>query len=92
MKQYLNTLYITTPESYLFKDGECVAIKQEGQVKGKIPVHTLGSLVLFGQVSCSPFLLGHCAENGTGRPTILKPARDWRGRFVSEKFSIAVPY
>ena len=64
MKQYLNTLYITTPESYLFKDGECVAIKQEGQVKGKIPVHTLGSLVLFGQVSCSPFLLGHCAENG----------------------------
>lgn len=64
MKQYLNTLYVTTPESYLFKDGECVAIKQEGQVKGKIPVHTLGSLVLFGQVSCSPFLLGHCAENG----------------------------
>lgn len=59
MKQYLNTLYITTPESYLFKDGECVAIKQEGQVKGKIPVHTLGGLVLFGQVSCSPFLLGH---------------------------------
>ena len=46
MKQYLNTLYVTTPESYLFKDGECVAIRQAGQVRGKIPIHTLGSLVL----------------------------------------------
>ena len=64
MKAYLNTLYVTTPESYLFKEGECIAVRQEGQVKGKIPVHTLGSLVLFGHVSCSPFLLRHCAENG----------------------------
>lgn len=64
MKQYLNTLYITTPESYLYKEGECIAVKQEGKLKGKLPIHTLGSLVMFGQVSCSPFLLGHCAENG----------------------------
>ena len=63
MKQYLNTLYITTPESYLYKEGECVAIKQEGIVKGKIPIHTLGSIVMFGQISASPFLLGHCAAN-----------------------------
>lgn len=64
MKQFLNTLYISTQESYLAKDGECVSVKHEGRVKGKIPIHTLGSLVLFGNVSCSPFLLGHCAENG----------------------------
>lgn len=64
MKQHLNTLFITTQESYLGKDGECVAVHQEGALKAKIPIHTLESLVLFGQVSCSPFLLGHCAENG----------------------------
>ncbi len=63
MKQHLNTLYITTPESYLAKDGECVAVYQGNSLKAKIPIHTLGGLVLFGQVSCSPFLLGHCAEN-----------------------------
>ena len=63
MKQHLNTLYVTTQESYLSKDGECVAVHHSGEVKGKIPIHTLGGLVLFGQVSCSPFLLGHCAEN-----------------------------
>lgn len=63
MKQHLNTLFITTQESYLAKDGECVAVYQGDTLKGKIPIHTLGGLVLFGQVSCSPFLLGHCAEN-----------------------------
>lgn len=63
MKQHLNTLYVTTQESYLAKDGECVAVHQAGNLKTKIPIHTLGGLVLFGQISCSPFLLGHCAEN-----------------------------
>jgi CRISPR-associated endonuclease Cas1 len=28
------------------------------------PIHTLGSLVCFGHVSCSPPLMGLCAENG----------------------------
>lgn len=64
MKHHLNTLYITTQETYLAKDGECVAVHHDGSCKHKIPVHTLESLVLFGQVSCSPFLLGHCAEKG----------------------------
>ena len=64
MKPLLNTLFVTTQESYLAKDGECVAVYQGDELKGKVPVHTLGGLVLFGQVSCSPFLLGHCAERG----------------------------
>jgi CRISPR-associated protein Cas1 len=64
MKQCLNTLYVGTQDSYLSKDGECVCVNHDGKVKGRIPIHTLSGLVLFGQVSCSPFLLGHCAENG----------------------------
>ena len=63
MKRFLNTLFITVPETYLSKDGECVCINRGGEVLKQIPIHTLGGLVLFGQVSCSPFLLGHCAEN-----------------------------
>lgn len=63
MKQHCNTLFITTQESYLAKDGECVAVYQGDKLKGKVPIHTLGGVVLFGQVSCSPFMLGHCAEN-----------------------------
>jgi CRISPR-associated protein Cas1 len=64
MKRFLNTLFITTQESYLAKDGECVAVKLGEQTRAKIPIHTLSGLVLFGQVSISPFLLGHCGQNG----------------------------
>ncbi|MDR0339830.1 MAG: type I-C CRISPR-associated endonuclease Cas1c [Desulfovibrio sp.] len=64
MKRLLNTLYITSPKAWLAKEGECVAVSIDGALKGKIPIHTLDGLVLFGPVSCSPFLLGHCAENG----------------------------
>ncbi|MDR2819147.1 MAG: type I-C CRISPR-associated endonuclease Cas1c [Desulfovibrio sp.] len=64
MKHLQNTLYITTQDTYLSKEGECVVIHHDSKVKGKIPVHTLDGLVLFGQISCSPFLLGHCAKHG----------------------------
>lgn len=63
MKKLLNTLYVTTQGSYIFKDGECVVVSVEGQERLRIPIHTLGSIVCFGNVLCSPFLLGHCGEN-----------------------------
>ncbi len=78
MKHHLNTLYITTQDSYLAKDGECVAVHHDGALKGKIPIHTLGGLVLFGHVSCSPFLLGHCAENNVAVSWLTE-----NGRFLA---------
>lgn len=63
MKKMLNTLYVTTQGAYLFKDGETLAVKIDGEVRLRVPVHTLSSLVCFGNVSCSPYLLAHCAEN-----------------------------
>jgi CRISPR-associated protein Cas1 len=41
-----------------------VAVTHGGQTRAKFPIHTLSGLVLFGQVSMSPFLLGHCGKNG----------------------------
>ena len=64
MKSHLNTLFISTQGTYLSKEGECVCVTIDGAVRAKVPIHTLDGLVLFGQVSCSPFLLGHCADNG----------------------------
>ena len=63
MKQHLNTLFVTTQGAYLFKEGEALAVKVEGEVRLRVPIHTLDGVVCFGQVSASPFLLGHCAEN-----------------------------
>jgi CRISPR-associated protein Cas1 len=59
----LNTLYVTTQGAYLNKEGETVVVNIERETRLRLPIHTLGSIVCFGQVTCSPFLLGHCAEN-----------------------------
>lgn len=63
MRKMLNTLYVTTQGAYLHKEGETVVVKVERENKLRLPIHTLSSIVCFGQVACSPFLLGHCAEN-----------------------------
>lgn len=63
MRKMLNTLYVTTQGAYLNKEGETVVVNIERETRLRLPIHTLGSIVCFGQVTCSPFLLGHCAEN-----------------------------
>lgn len=62
MKKHLNTLFVTTQGAYLAKEGECVVVKVDNQVRLSLPIHTLGGIVCFGQISCSPFLMGFCAE------------------------------
>jgi CRISPR-associated protein Cas1 len=63
VKKHLNTLFVTTQGAYLSKDGETVAVKVEDEVRLRVPVHTIGGIVCFGQISCSPFLMGFCAKN-----------------------------
>jgi CRISPR-associated protein Cas1 len=62
MKTHLNTLFVTTQGAYLAKDGETVAVRIDKEVKLRVPVHTLDGVVCFGNVGCSPFLMGFCAE------------------------------
>ncbi|PKN68276.1 MAG: subtype I-C CRISPR-associated endonuclease Cas1 [Chloroflexi bacterium HGW-Chloroflexi-5] len=66
MKKHLNTLFVTTQGAYLAKEGETVVVKVNQEVRLRIPVHTIGGIVCFGNVSCSPFLMGFCGENGVG--------------------------
>lgn len=78
MKKILNTLYITTQGSYLSKDGECVVVQSDDGVKKRFPVHILDGIVCFGNVLCSPFLLGHCADSGLSVSFLTE-----RGRFLA---------
>lgn len=64
MKRHLNTLFVTTQGAYLSKEGETVAVKVEGEVRLQLPIHTIGGIVCFGNISCSPYLMGFCAERG----------------------------
>jgi len=78
MKRHFNTLYVTTQGTYLFKDGETLAVKVEDTVRLRVPIHTLEGVVCFGQVSASPFLLGHCAEHGVAVSFLTE-----HGRFLA---------
>ena len=64
MRRHLNTLYVTTENAWLYKDGENAVVKAEGTERARIPVHLLGGIVCFGSVGLSPPLMGHCAERG----------------------------
>ena len=64
MKKLLNTLYVTTQETYLRKEGETVVVEKDKTVLLRLPIHTLQGVVTFGNVMASPFLLNLCAERG----------------------------
>lgn len=64
MKQLLNTLYVQTQGSYLRLDHETLKIEIEKEVRLQVPLHHLGSIVLFGNVLLSPFLIHQCGEDG----------------------------
>ena len=78
MKKLLNTLYVMTQGAYLSKEGETVVVKADGDVRLRVPVHTIGSVVCFGNVGCSPFLMGFCAENQVGLSFLTE-----HGRFLA---------
>ncbi len=64
MRKLLNTLFVTTQGSYLSCEGENIVVKADGEVKLRVPIHTLESVVCFGRVSCSPATMKLCGDNG----------------------------
>ena len=64
MRKQLNTLYVTTEGAWLHKEGANIVMEVDKEVKARLPVHMLESLVCFGRVLVSPPLLGYCAEVG----------------------------
>lgn len=78
MKRLLNSLYVTTQGAYLSRDGEAVVVRADGETKLHIPIHTLESIVCFGQVMCTPPLMGLCGERGVAISFLSE-----HGRFMS---------
>ena len=78
MKKHLNTLFVTTQGAYLAKDGETVAVRIDGETALRVPLHTLGAIVCFGNVGCSPFLMGFCGERNVGLSFLTE-----NGRFLA---------
>lgn len=62
MKKLLNTLYVTSENSYLGLDGENIVVYDEQKEVGRLPLHNLEGIVSFGYRGTSPALMGACAE------------------------------
>lgn len=63
MKKLLNTLFVTTQGTYLRKEGQAVAVNQNKKTIMRLPLHNLNSIVVFGRVLVSPYLMHFCSEN-----------------------------
>ena len=74
--QLLNTLYVTTPESYLRLDNNTLRVELDNEVKLRVPLHHLQSVVCFGHVGVSLPLMHKLAEVG-----IAFVMLDMNGRF-----------
>ena len=79
MKKHLNTLFVTTQGAYLAKEGETVVVKVDKEIRLRVPVHTIGGIVCFGQITCSPFLMGYCAGQNVAMSFLTE-----YGRFLAK--------
>ncbi len=78
MKKLLNTIYVTTEDAWLRKDGANVVVEVDGAERGRAPLHLLDGVVSFGRAGASPALLAACAEAGI-TVSYLSP----NGRFLA---------
>ncbi len=78
MRKLLNTLYITTPESYISKDGLNIVVSANQKEIFRIPILNIEGIVTFGYIGASPGAMKLCTENGVSL-TFLSP----NGRFIS---------
>ena len=56
MKKLLNTLYVTSENSYLGLEGETIVVYDNQTEIGRLPLHNLEGIVSFGYRGTSPAL------------------------------------
>ena len=64
MRRMLNTIYVTSEDAWLRKDGANLVVEVNGAERGRAPLHLLDGVVSFGRAGASPALLAACAEAG----------------------------
>ncbi|AIM25966.1 type I-C CRISPR-associated endonuclease Cas1c [Melissococcus plutonius] len=62
MRKLLNTIFITTPKSYLALDGQNLLIKMEDDQKHRMPLHNIEAIITTGYPGISPALMRMCAD------------------------------
>ena len=78
MPRLLNTLYVTSEDAWLRKDGLNIVVEVGGVERSRAPLHLLDGVVSFGRPGASPALMAACAEAG-----ITLSHLDPNGRFLA---------
>lgn len=78
MRKLLNTIYVTSPEAYLSKDGLNIVVSVKQKEMFRIPIVNIEGIVTFGYSGASPGVMNLCASNGISL-VFLSP----NGRFIS---------
>lgn len=78
MRKLLNTLYVTTPEAYLSKDGQNIVVSVHQEEIFRIPAINIEGIVTFGYMGASPGVMKLCSDCNISL-TFLSP----HGRFIS---------
>jgi CRISPR-associated protein Cas1 len=78
MRRLLNTIYVTSEDAWLRKDGANLVVDVSGDERGRAPLHMLEGIVSFGRAGASPALMAVCAEAGITL-SYLEP----NGRFLA---------
>lgn len=75
-RELLNTLFVMTPDAYVRLDHDALKVEAEGVKLAQVPLHHLGSIMLFGNAMMSTQAMHRCAAEG--RAVNLM---DYGGRF-----------
>ena len=78
MKRLLNTLYVLSEDVYLALDGENIVTRRKNKDTGRVPLHTIKSIVSFSYAGASPALMGACVQRGVSL-SFFSP----RGKFLA---------
>lgn len=83
MKPLLNTLYVTSPDSYAALEGENVVIKKDDHTTFQLPLHNLENIYCFGYSGASPALMRACADRNIGL-CFFTPNGNFQARIVGK--------
>lgn len=78
MRKLLNTIYVTSEDAWLRKDGENLVVEVDGGERGRAPLHVIEGVVCFNRTGASPALLAACADKAI-TVSFLTP----NGRFLA---------
>jgi CRISPR-associated protein Cas1 len=76
VNELLNVLYVQAQGAILKLDHDAVRVDVDGELRLRVPLLRLASIVVFGRVTITPFVIERCAEDGRSIVWL-----DRRGRF-----------